>query len=146
MYTDVTPIHEGWRYKTESSSDPALSGVQANVRTCMLVVPFPHVLQRAFASYRSRTKAGANGADTIKLFRSDGVGGAQAQIGPTLTLADANEANPMTLEFTPFTSTEEAEQVGPTTYILEINLDNAGDVLNNPTITIMYTPIPPGPA
>lgn len=144
MYTEVTPLHEGWRYQWCRAAAATLSGVQAGTVHCATLVSYPHILRKAFAGYRQRTKAGANGADILRLFRSD-AGGALAQLAADVVLADGNEANPITKEFA-LTAADQAEMVGPSLYVLEVTLDNAGDALANPCLQLGIMAVPPGPA
>lgn len=138
---EVTPLHEGWRYKALSAqiAGNVVYGTGPN-NHCYIVVPYDHILRKATFAVRSVAIAG-----TVTLLKLQvAVNGA--------TLADIAAWTNLVTKTAPFIEdhvTEESifgDDRAPAVYALELDGDNAGDDFTDPMLTIMVSPIPPGPA
>ena len=138
---EVTPLHEGWRYKTfESHEIGNLIYGTATVNFCHIVVPLDHILRKATFACALNAQAGTT--TLLKLQRAIN-GGVVADIAAWTNLVTK------TAVFIEDHVSEEStfgDEVGPAMYAIELDGDDAGDDFTTPMLTIMVSPIPPGPA
>jgi hypothetical protein len=139
---EVTPDHEPWRYKTLSACADDISGNVTAKQVAPIYVPWPHVLRRAF--FASIDQDAAGGSNSCKLERA--LPDAAASTLSTEQWGDSS-GKPTKREFDPLTESDrEVSNAVGAIYYLEIDTDNAGDAMVQPALTLMVSPIPPGPA
>lgn len=138
---EVTPLHEGWRYKTLSGSGNKLTGVSTAYNACGIIVPFDHILRRAWYGFQIFTLVGTT---TIVGLQRGLVGATAVSVG-TFTNLTATNANFLIEEAT-LLAAAAGDISGPAMYNLNFNIDNTGDIIESPSLSIMVSPIPPGPA
>jgi hypothetical protein len=140
----VTPLHEAWRYKILTAVGIDISGVVTDEVSALIYVPWPHIFRRAWFASQDQDDAGSS--NVCKLQR------ALPEASPTQVSSEQwgdSSGKPYAKEFTPLSLSGAQLEVNSDAgaiYWLEFTQDNAGDAIVKPSLTLMVSPIPPGPA
>lgn len=139
---EVTPLHEGWRYKTlTGNAEESILGASTH-KICQIIVPFEHILRKAVFGAAEVVQNDAN--DVITFRRVQPGGSVSGQIIGTSAL-NVDSSNLGVFDDVALVVSDEDMPVG-TIYFITAVFDDASDEYVNAALSIMVSPIPPGPA
>lgn len=140
----VEDRHQGWRYKLLQSTNFDVSGIIAGVDHCFVVVPFRHILRRAYAAFSSSIAAGAT--DSLRLRQASGNNDTFANNSDALAV-NAATGNANIVEFLNLTTVDTIEELAlGAIYAINVTTDNAADRIFDLILAVQIQAFPAGPA
>lgn len=143
---EVTSLHEGWRYKTLTGGcEQTVVGI-ATHKICQVLVPFEHILRKAMFGAADITQDDTDNVITMKRAQPGGALAGETVGTSTIGVTDSSDKAAAADIVLDQSLTENVDMPAGTIYFMNAIFDHVADAYVNPAMSIMVSPIPPGPA